>query len=291
MTPVRQTPYLLNEPPLMVYRSLAEALGVNKAIVFQQLHLLINNQQVANNLYNLIDGRWWVYNSYQQWKTSYFPWLSNSTLKGIFNELEDAKLVLSMQSVKNKSDRRKWYTIDYDAWDAFIPTIGQKMPHQPSDKKSPMVGQKMSTGYSESPTDSFKESRKPTPSKKNEKEDALIDIWADVRGFVGKDIGADYHTDADRRAAKRMLKWSRPPTAEEIQLVMKVSKSTAYAFPWLEKDVQELRLERAKNPLPVRTEPTAAVDDGDEITPEQAAKAQEIFKQLVEAKSGNSRRK
>lgn len=145
-----KAPHLLEEPPILVYPTLAVYMGINKAVVFQQLHFLQNNQKTAKNEHNFIENKYWVYNSYQQWKDQYFPWLSVSTLKGIFIELESIdKLILSRQSVKKKSDRRKWYTIDYEAWVTFCSTMRQKMSYGSSDKKCPMVGQKMSDVSSE----------------------------------------------------------------------------------------------------------------------------------------------
>lgn len=166
MTTKRQAPHLLNESPILVYPTLAVALGINKAVVFQQLHYLLNGQKTSNNVYNFVDDRWWVYNSYPEWRRDYFPWLSISSLKGIFNQLEDEKLVIARQSVKNKSDRRKWYTIDYAAWDKFCLTIGQNLSDGSMDKKYPLVGQELADGYSETSSKASQEEKKPrTPSK------------------------------------------------------------------------------------------------------------------------------
>lgn len=176
MTEKRQAPHLLNESPILVYPTLAVALGINKAVVFQQLHFLLNGQKTSNNVYNFVDDRWWVYNSYAEWRHDYFPWLSISSLKGIFNQLEDQKLVIARQSMKNKSDRRKWYTIDYETWDKFCLIIGQKVSDGSSDKKYPLVGQEMSDGYSETSSEASQEKKKPrTPSKKKELTD--LERW------------------------------------------------------------------------------------------------------------------
>lgn len=153
----KRAPHLLDEPPILVYPSLADALGINTAIVFQQLHFLLNNQKTAKNMYNFIDGRWWVYNSYSEWKENYFSWLSESTLKGIFIELENRGLILSRQGVKSKSDRRKWYTIDYEAWDKFCLTIGQKMSDGDETKNVLSNGQKVSDDCSETTTETTTE--------------------------------------------------------------------------------------------------------------------------------------
>lgn len=146
--------HLLDEPPMLVYPSLAVLLGINHAVVFQQLHFLINGQKTAKNKYNYVADkqgvmRWWVYNSYPDWRRDYFPWLTVAALKKIFPSLENDHLVLSMQGVKSKSDRRKWYTIDYEAWDKKCLMMGEKVAHQPSATFYPMMGEKIADESSE----------------------------------------------------------------------------------------------------------------------------------------------
>lgn len=165
MTDKKHAPLLIDEPTILVYPSLAVALGINKAIVFQQLHFLMNSQKQSKNKANFVDSRWWVYNSYAEWQKDYFPWLSVSTLKGIFLELEQEGLITARQLAKHKSDRRKWYSIDYEQWDKKCLVIGQKMSHQPSDNNCPMDetenvlsnGQKMSDGLTETSTETSTE--------------------------------------------------------------------------------------------------------------------------------------
>lgn len=178
-----RAPHLIDEPPILVYPTLAKKIGINEAIILQQLHFLLNTQRSANNQHNFVDGRWWVYNSYPQWR-EYFPWLAEVTIKGLFRSLEAQGWVLTMQSVKNKSDRRKWYTIDYTAWEASQNdlTMRYKISDQPSDKKYPMVGLKISDGYSESTSESTDilaagadEQSTPLPIEPSEPED--LDAW------------------------------------------------------------------------------------------------------------------
>lgn len=166
MSGKKRAPMLLEENPILVYPSLAVELGINKAVVFQQLHFLLNGQKESKNEYNYVDDRWWVYNSYPEWQRDYFPWLSLSSLKGIFNSLEDDGLVLARQSVKNKSDRRKWYTIDYETWDKKCLTIGQNLSDGSSDKKYPLVGQEIANGYSKTSSKTSKEKKPRSHSRK-----------------------------------------------------------------------------------------------------------------------------
>ncbi|MFN8452456.1 MAG: hypothetical protein U0521_28595 [Anaerolineae bacterium] len=159
--------HLLDEAPMLVYPTLARILGINGAVMLQQLHFLLNSTKTAKNKYNFINSRWWVYNSYAEWQRDHFSWLSVSGIKYQFLALEDEGIVLSMQGVKNPSDRRKWYSIDYEFWEHYVakfshnladasdknnPTIGQNLSHGSSDKNEPMVGQNLSDDSSETPS-------------------------------------------------------------------------------------------------------------------------------------------
>lgn len=123
--------HLLSEAPMLVYPTLAKLLGINKSIMLQQLHFLLNTTKTAKNKYNFIDGRWWVYNSYPEWQRDYFVWLGESTIKRFFLELEDAGIVRSRQGVKNPNDRRKWYTIDYEAWERYAAALPSETDASP----------------------------------------------------------------------------------------------------------------------------------------------------------------
>lgn len=147
----QSTPMIMHDKPLMVYKELAVMLGINQALILQQLRYLMDSQEEVENEYVFIDGRWWVYHSYAQWKTKHFPWLSDGTIKNAFLKMEQDGYVLTMQSVKHKSDRRKWYTIDFEAWSAFQSkhTHEIKIVPSTSDKNCPIIGQKLDDGYKE----------------------------------------------------------------------------------------------------------------------------------------------
>lgn len=158
-----RTPNLMDEYPLLVYPSLAETMGINKAVVFQQLHFLLNAQKTSKNDYVFVDEHWWVYNTYQEWKETYFSWLSTVQLQRIFSDLQKDGLIRTKQSVKNKSDRRKWYTIDYEAWNKYHQTIISKRYDEPSYQNDTINNvSKRNDGYSDttSKTTTERESRK-----------------------------------------------------------------------------------------------------------------------------------
>ena len=129
--------HLLDEPPSVFHRSLAEKIGLERAIVFQQLHFLIVAQENARNSYNYVDGHWWAYNTYKKWTESYFTWMSPRTCERVFTELEKLGIVISMQSVKSAMNREKWYTIDYDAWDILAETIESRWFDPPDPPEKP----------------------------------------------------------------------------------------------------------------------------------------------------------
>jgi hypothetical protein len=108
---------LVDEPPLLVLPTLAQRLGLQGAIVVQQLHFWVQ-QPTAHAR----EGRRWVYNSYQGWQRQFSFW-TVPTVKRIFLHLERQGVILSAQFRKGSWDRRKWYTLDYGRLAELVPEI------------------------------------------------------------------------------------------------------------------------------------------------------------------------
>lgn len=108
---------LLDEYPLIVLPKLATKIGLNEAIVLQQVHYWIEIERKTKDAEvmqkHFHNGRWYVYNTYEQWHEQ-FPFWSISTLKRIISSLEKRKLLISDNFNKFGYDRTKWYTIDYE---------------------------------------------------------------------------------------------------------------------------------------------------------------------------------
>ncbi|MEK4913437.1 hypothetical protein [Bacillus sp. FSL E2-8887] len=98
---------LLNEHPLIILPSLAVDIGLNEAIIVQQIHYWL---QKSNHEY---DGRKWIYNSAEEWKKQ-FPFWGIATIRRTFTKLENIGLLLVGNYNKLKIDRTKWYSIDYE---------------------------------------------------------------------------------------------------------------------------------------------------------------------------------
>lgn len=86
---------------------LAKLIGVNEAIILNQIHYWLDKKK------NIINGIPWVYNSYKDWQQQ-ICFLSVCTIKKVIRKLEALGIVKSGNFNKSKIDKTKWYTIDYE---------------------------------------------------------------------------------------------------------------------------------------------------------------------------------
>lgn len=103
---------LVNEYPLIVLPGLAKKIGLNEAIVLQQVHFWLENPNTGV----IVDGHKWVHNTYEEWQTN-FPFWSVETVKRTIRSLEEANLLISSQTAPNPFDKTKSYRINYDLLD------------------------------------------------------------------------------------------------------------------------------------------------------------------------------
>ena len=98
---------LINENPIMIQPTLVMKLGLNQAIIIQQVHYwLLKSPHIK-------DGKRWIYNTYKDWKQQ-FPFWSEKTIMRTFLALEKEGYVVSANYNRMKIDKTKWYSIDYD---------------------------------------------------------------------------------------------------------------------------------------------------------------------------------
>jgi hypothetical protein len=109
---------LYDEQPIVVDRTLAKMLGLNEAIILQQIHYWLKiNEKKKQNFY---DGRYWTYNSAQEWKENDFGFWSLKTIQRTFSNLEDQNIFLVGNYNADRRDRTKWYSIDYEKLDLLV---------------------------------------------------------------------------------------------------------------------------------------------------------------------------
>ena len=99
---------LIDESPLMVLPSLAARIGINEAIVLQQIQYWTRISGKVRN------GRTWIYNSAKDWQAQ-FPFWSVRTIERVIASLREKGLILTANFNAAKFDKTLWYSIDYDA--------------------------------------------------------------------------------------------------------------------------------------------------------------------------------
>ena len=125
---------------------LACAIGENGAIIVSQIDywLEIEKERAtadeAIRKKHYINGRWWIYNTYEQWQQQ-FPFLSLSTIKREFSKLIDIGVVISDCYNSKGYDRTKWYTLDYEILEKCMDKESVKMNQWNSSKYAVGEGQ------------------------------------------------------------------------------------------------------------------------------------------------------
>lgn len=108
---------LLDEHPLQVMPTLATLIGLNEAIILQQVHYWLKHKEKTGQDY--IDGHYWVYNTYDQWQEQ-FPFWSIMTIRRTMTKLENKGLLIAGNYNRAGFDKTKWYTINYNALNSLF---------------------------------------------------------------------------------------------------------------------------------------------------------------------------
>ncbi|WP_288476682.1 conserved phage C-terminal domain-containing protein [uncultured Pantoea sp.] len=100
---------LLKVKPLVISPELAQRIGLNEAIVLQQICYWLEdtNSGVEH------DGKRWVYNTIDEW-TEQFPFWSEKTVKRALTSLKAHGLIYVEQLKKTQHDRTNFYAINHE---------------------------------------------------------------------------------------------------------------------------------------------------------------------------------
>ena len=88
--------------------NIAEELGVNAAVIYDNIEWWCRYNEVNNN--NNYDGRYWTYNSISAW-TELFPYLGKKAIDNALKKLENAEYIVTGNYNKSSYDRTKWYAV------------------------------------------------------------------------------------------------------------------------------------------------------------------------------------
>lgn len=173
---------LIDDQPLQVLPALAEAIGLNEALVLQQIHWLLERS------HHQLEGRVWVYNTYDQWQENHFRFYSLKTVKRIILKLEELGLLISTDKFnKMKVDKTKWYSIDYQALDAL--EITSAKTSRPLGQNDPSSGSKWVDVLAQNDPTNNQENIQETPTrdikKTTQKKSADLDLLEEF-GITGQ---------------------------------------------------------------------------------------------------------
>ncbi|MBW1251979.1 conserved phage C-terminal domain-containing protein [Pantoea allii] len=99
---------LLKVKPLVVSPELASRIGLNEAIVLQQICYWLEDTTSGVEY----DGKRWVYNTIEEW-TEQFPFWSEKTVKRALTSLKSRGLIYVEQLKKTQHDRTNYYAINH----------------------------------------------------------------------------------------------------------------------------------------------------------------------------------
>lgn len=101
---------LLDSHPLLLDKKLAVILGLNQALLVQQIHYWLEKNKEAGR--NFHQGKYWTYNTIDQWQEE-FPFWSRSTIKRSLKGLRERGILEVDNFNSYQMDRTLWYTINY----------------------------------------------------------------------------------------------------------------------------------------------------------------------------------
>ena len=121
--------YLFDEQPIIANKILARALGLNEALVLQQINYWIEINKKSGKNYH--DEKYWTYNSIRAWQEKDFDYMSVDTVKRTFAKLEKAGYLLIGNYNKDPRDKTKWYTInDEKLEELYLELNKKKLEHE-----------------------------------------------------------------------------------------------------------------------------------------------------------------
>lgn len=181
---------LIEEPPLQVLPSLAKSIGLNEAIVLQQIHYWLRKSN------NVKDSHKWIYNSMTNWQKQFSFW-SLPTVKRVFRSLENQGLLITANYNKAGFDKTKWYRIDYE-----------KLQHmsQRSDQNDPTMVSNWTDGSDQNDTTNTK--RLPETTTETTTEDILSGKpdhipYQKIMSYFNQQAGTSYR--ASSKATQRLI--------------------------------------------------------------------------------------
>lgn len=109
-----------------------DEIGLNGAIILHQLQywLDVTRQQAAANedikKKHYINGKWWIYNTYEQWQEQFPFWCTRTIMREI-KRLEKAGVIIVGRYNLKGYDQTRWYTISEKVLETLIKSHYDKL--------------------------------------------------------------------------------------------------------------------------------------------------------------------
>lgn len=219
---------LLKVKPLVVSPELASRIGLNEAIVLQQICYWLEDTTSGVEY----DGKRWVYNTIEEW-TEQFPFWSEKTVKRALTSLKSRGLIYVEQLKKTQHDRTNYYAINHanpllTDGDKMTPSTRSNCPVRkgqsvPMDKvnMSPSIGSTwpdLTENTTENTTEITTESSCQVASQPDDAR-LIIHCSREVLWHLNKVSGAK-HTEAQSSMGHIRARISEGFTTEELLLVI-----------------------------------------------------------------------
>lgn len=146
--------HIINEPPLLVLPSLAKKIGINHAILLQQMHYWLRTSKHKKG------GHTWVYNTYEEWQEQ-LPWLSTRGIRKLISDLERDGYIVVANHNRAKFDQTKWYRIDYSRLNRDFSDVSQSVTS--SDTECQTMWHEVSDEVTQNDTSDVAQSVTPIP--------------------------------------------------------------------------------------------------------------------------------
>ena len=176
---------LIDEPPLQVLPSLAREIGLNEAIMLQQMHYWLIKSS------HEFEGVKWFYKTLEDWQTE-FPFWSTMTIRRTLTNLEKQKVIRIGNFNKKKFDKTKWYTIEYQCVNRRCVQYEQTMCSSCTDG-CVQVAQTYTREYTETTTENNGSKEKPLKVVWTEETKHIID-------YLNKRTGKKYSVKTKKTA-------------------------------------------------------------------------------------------
>lgn len=168
-----------NDDILVINPKLAKLIGLNEAIILQQIHYWIDNKG-CKGVHS--KGRKWIYNTVSQWQEQ-FPFLSPSTIKRTMLELRNLDLIFVEQLSENGRDTTNYYSVNYEKLDSL--EMGQS--EQPREVNLNSLGGSNWSPPNRTETTTETTGKKPRASLADDGGEHFKTFWSAYPKKAGKD--------------------------------------------------------------------------------------------------------